>query len=49
VSGHLNTIPVKISSEGVIVGCYHDTDTMGTMHGWVRSEGGLTVYPLPRP
>ncbi len=47
VSGHLNTIPVKISPEGVIVGCYHDADTMGTMHGWVRSEDGLTVYPTP--
>jgi hypothetical protein len=47
VSGHLNTIPVKISAEGVIVGCYHDTDTMGTMHGWVHNEDGLTVYSTP--
>jgi probable HAF family extracellular repeat protein len=31
--GHLNTIPQRILNDGTILGCYHDTDTMGTMHG----------------
>jgi uncharacterized membrane protein len=50
--GHLNTIPVKITDSGQVVGCYHDTDTMGTMHGFLfngtysaldGSWGGLNV------
>ena len=31
--GHLNTIPQRILSDGTILGCYHDNDTMGSMHG----------------
>jgi len=31
--GYINTIPQRITSRGLILGCGHDTDTMGTMHG----------------
>ncbi len=37
--GHLNTIAVRILDNGTIVGCYHDTDTMGTMHGMMFHRG----------
>jgi uncharacterized membrane protein len=31
--GHTNTIPQRITANGLILGCRHDSDTMGTMHG----------------
>ncbi len=31
--GHINTIPQRITSTGLILGCRHDTDTMHTMRG----------------
>jgi hypothetical protein len=37
---HLGTIAQRISSHGDIYGCYHDTDLMGTMHGFVRTPEG---------
>lgn len=37
--GHLNTIPQRILNDGTIFGCYHDTDTMGTMHGMMFDRG----------
>jgi probable HAF family extracellular repeat protein len=37
--GHLNTIPQRILNDGTILGCYHDTDTMGTMHGMMFQHG----------
>ena len=37
--GHLNTIPQRILNDGTILGCYHDTDTMGTMHGFMFQRG----------
>ena len=37
--GHLNTVAVRILDDGTIVGCYHDTDTMGTMHGMMFQRG----------
>jgi uncharacterized membrane protein len=30
---HINTIPQRITSRGLILGCRHDTDLMGTMRG----------------
>ncbi len=38
--GHMGTIAQRISSHGDIYGCYHDTDLMGTMHGFVRDADG---------
>jgi probable HAF family extracellular repeat protein len=37
--GHLNTVPQRILNDGTILGCYHDTDTMGTMHGMMFDRG----------
>jgi probable HAF family extracellular repeat protein len=37
--GHLNTIPQRILDDGTILGCYHDNDTMGTMHGMQFRRG----------
>jgi len=37
--GHLNTIPQRILNDGTILGCYHDQDTMGTMHGMMFQRG----------
>ncbi|PYR29144.1 MAG: hypothetical protein DMF92_12555 [Acidobacteria bacterium] len=31
--GHINTIPQRITSRGLILGCRHDTDFMETMRG----------------
>jgi len=43
--GHINTIPQRILPDGTILGCYHDTDTMGTMHGMSISRDGLSELP----
>ena len=37
--GHMNTIAQRILDDGTILGCYHDTDTMGTMHGMQFHRG----------
>jgi probable HAF family extracellular repeat protein len=37
--GHVNTIPQRILNDGTILGCYHDTDTMGTMHSFMFHRG----------
>jgi hypothetical protein len=39
--GHQNTIAQRILPNGTILGCYHDTDTMGTMHGMSVSRRGF--------
>jgi uncharacterized membrane protein len=36
--GHLNTITQRITATGLLLGCYHDHDTMGSMHGILISE-----------
>jgi len=40
--GHMNTIPQRINDNGQIVGCYHDNDTMGSMHGFLFSGGNYS-------
>ena len=45
--GHLNTITQRITNSGQIVGCYHDTDTMGTMHGMILSDGKFSEQSTP--
>ena len=42
---HLNTIPQRILNDGTILGCYHDTDTMGTMHGMLFHRGYSAIDP----
>jgi len=31
--GHVNNVPQRILPDGTLLGCYHDGDIMGTMHG----------------
>lgn len=45
--GHLNTILQRIAPDGTIVGCYHDTDTMETMHGIVIKGEDATALDMP--
>jgi uncharacterized membrane protein len=43
-----DTLPVRISPEGDIVGCFHeDGQTMTTMHGWLLHNGNFTVLVTP--
>jgi len=46
--GHLYEIPQRITSTGIILGCYHDTDFMDSMYGFTRSpDGSFTGFPVP--
>lgn len=40
--GHEGSIPQRITPNGNIYGCYHDTDLMGTMFGFARTASGFT-------
>jgi hypothetical protein len=44
---HINTWPSRINDRGQIVGCDHDTDTMGTMHGFLDKNGTFSDLPVP--
>lgn len=41
--GHLNTIAQRITATGQIFGCYHDHDTMASMHGMTWSDGNFAA------
>lgn len=44
-SGHLNTIAVRMSPRGVIVGCFHeDGNIMTSMRGFVLRDGTFTRF-----
>jgi hypothetical protein len=45
--GHTNTIPQRILPNGTILGCYHDGDTMDSMHGILRDKDGFSEYYRP--
>ena len=48
IQGHLYEIPQRITSTGLILGCYHDTDFMDSMHAFTRSRDGVfTGFSLP--
>ena len=43
-----HTLPVRISPQGDIVGCFHEANlTMTTMHGWLWRNGRFTVLATP--
>jgi hypothetical protein len=44
--GHTNTIPQRILPDGTILGCYHDNDTMGSMHGMLRDKDGFSAIDV---
>ena len=45
--GHTNTIPQRILPSGTILGCYHDSDTMMSMHGMALWDGGNADVDMP--
>ena len=45
--GHQNSIAQRILADGTILGCYHDGDSMGTMHGMVASRHGFDAISEP--
>lgn len=43
---HINTIAQRILPDGTILGCYHDFDTMNSMHGMTTSRKGISAFDL---
>jgi probable HAF family extracellular repeat protein len=43
---HINTIAQRILPNGTILGCYHDTNTMDTMHGMLTSRKGIVAFDM---
>src|SRR6267378_4926914 len=41
---HINTVPNRILPNGTILGCYHDTDRMSTMHGMMATRKGFSEF-----
>ena len=46
VPGHLHTLPIKISPSREIVGCFHDTNILVDMRGWVRRGAKVSSFEL---
>jgi len=44
--GHTSAIPQRILPDGTILGCYHDADTMSTMHGMSVGPHGATEIDI---
>jgi uncharacterized membrane protein len=42
--GHISTVPVRLLTDGTIVGCYHDTAGMDSMHGMTFSRNSFTGF-----
>lgn len=42
--GHLYTIPQRITSTGIVLGCYHDMDLMESMIGFTLSRDGFAAF-----
>lgn len=43
-----HTLPVRISPQGDLVGCFHEANlVMTTMHGWLWRNGRFTVLATP--
>jgi len=47
--GANNTLAIKISPRGKVVGCFHNLsfDTTTTMHGFVMQDGNYEEFPMP--
>ena len=43
---HTNTIAQRILPDGTVLGCYHDTDTMDTMHGMITNRAGVSGFDM---
>jgi uncharacterized membrane protein len=46
VPGHLHTLPIKITPSGVIVGCFHDTNFLQDMRGYVQRGDQVSSFEL---
>jgi uncharacterized membrane protein len=46
VTGHLHTLPIKISPSRVIVGCFHDTNFLQDMRGYVQRGDRVSSFEL---
>jgi hypothetical protein len=46
VGSHLHTLPIKITPSGVIVGCFHDTNFLQDMRGYVQRGENVTSFDL---
>jgi hypothetical protein len=46
VPGHLHTLPIKITPSGVIVGCFHDTNFLQDMRGYVQRGNHVSSFEL---
>lgn len=46
VPGHLHTLPIKIAASGVIVGCFHDTNFLQDMRGYVQRRDQVSSFEL---
>jgi hypothetical protein len=44
--GHINSVAQRILPDGTIIGCYHDTDQMMTMHGTVIDKNGPSAFAM---
>ncbi|MFL5600029.1 MAG: hypothetical protein ACJ78I_06510 [Gemmatimonadaceae bacterium] len=43
--GHPNNVTQRIMPDGSLIGCYHDGDTMASMHGAIYSRGVYASTP----
>jgi hypothetical protein len=43
---HLNTLPIKISPSGEIVGCFHDTNFLVDMRGYAQRGDNVSSFGL---
>lgn len=43
---HANTIAQRILPNGTILGCYHDANTMDTMHGMITNRQGVSGFDM---
>lgn len=46
IPGHLHTLPIKISPSGEIVGCFHDTNFLVDMRGYVQRGKKVSSFEL---
>jgi uncharacterized membrane protein len=47
IPNHFITLPTKIGASGEIVGCFHDTSSLGDMYGYVQRGDKVTTFGLP--
>jgi len=43
---HTNSVAQRILPDGTILGCYHDNDQMGSMHGMLWDKDGFSVLAM---